>query len=126
MKFCFISFIVFALQAMYENKNIRKLTVDGLEYYWKVEDDTRDYQGLIVTVGMVLKPYKRLVFDFRFDYEKIKTSSETSKRSLTGVTPKLITEAITFAYQNYNWGGNPTCAFKFESGVFQGKNEESI
>ena len=105
--------------ALPKNKNLRKLTNNDVQYYWKVEDDTRDFQGLIVTVGMVALPHKRFIFDFRFNYVKLKIASEEEKKPLSEVTPKLIIDAIAFAIKNYNWGEIPFCAFKFELGIFQ-------
>ena len=102
-----------------KNKNRRKLIYDEIEYYWRVEDDTRDFQGLIVTIGIVSHPFKRCCFDFRFDNEDLKSSSGASDSSLIFVTPKLVKEAIAFAKENYNWGKQSTCYFKFEKGSFQ-------
>ncbi|MFK8101869.1 MAG: hypothetical protein AB8G15_05075 [Saprospiraceae bacterium] len=101
-----------------KNKNLRILTTNETDYYWKVEDDTRDFKGLLVTVGKVAKPDQRFVFLFRFDYAQIKNAPPTSKLSSTGVTPKLIKAAIDFAQENYNWGENLTCSFRFEKGIF--------
>ncbi len=83
--------------ALPKNKYLRKLTIEDLEYYWKVEDDTSDFRGLVVSVGMVLQPYKRFVFDFRFDHHRESEVPGKSIPNINQVTPKLIKESIAFA-----------------------------
>ncbi len=104
--------------ALPKNKNLRRLRTNGIDYYWKVAPDTRAFNGLLVTVGKVLKPHQRFVFVFRFDYEPLNAAPPSSKLSLTGVTPKLIKESIKFAQENYHWGESLTCSFRFENSAF--------
>lgn len=105
--------------ALPKSKHLRKITVDGTEYYWKVEEDTRDYRGLIVTVGVVAKPYKRFIFDFRFSYNHTNDDSHIIRPAITAVTPNLIKQSIAFAYQKANWEESKKCFFKFKADQFQ-------
>lgn len=104
--------------ALPKNKHLRKITVDETPYYWKVEDNINTFQGLIVTVGFESAPYKRLEFEFIFDFDAIYPPSKEAIQILSEVTPNLIKESIHFAKENYNWGEQPTCRFKYESNVF--------
>lgn len=93
--------------AIPKNKNIRKISVNGVHYYWTIKYD-EDYGNIICNVGLVDEP------SFRFSFCRGANNSHVrwthngveAKDELEAVTPKLVSEAIKFANENLDWKNN--------------------
>lgn len=93
--------------AVPKNRNIRKITVDSLQYYWSIKYD-EDYGIIQCNIGLVNKPSYR----FRF----IRTANKSHVRYILNgiedkdevevITPKLVAEAIKFANNSLDWKNN--------------------
>lgn len=90
--------------ALPKNKKIRRITVDGVEYYWTSKYD-EIYGQINCNIGLVEKP------NYRFSFLRGLDSSHTQyihngiseEDLLNAITPKLISDAIKYANKNLNW-----------------------
>ncbi len=93
--------------AIARNKNIRKITVENVRYYWTIKYD-EDYGDIICRIGLVEEP------NFRFSFCRVANDSHVRwinnscdpKDELQAITPKLVSEAIKFANENLDWKNN--------------------
>jgi hypothetical protein len=84
-----------------KNKNIRKITVNNIQYYWSIKYD-EDYGIVVCNVGLVEKPNYRFCFSRGADNSHVRwiRNRIEEKDELKAITPKLVSEAIKFANEN--------------------------
>ena len=90
-----------------KNKNIRKIIVNTIQYYWSIKYD-EDYGLIVCNIGLVDEP------NFRFSFSRGANKSHIryiqngikEKDEIAAITPKLVAEAILFANDNLDWKNN--------------------
>lgn len=110
-----------------KNKNIRKITVDNVQYYWSIKYDA-DYGDIICNIGLVEEP------NFRFSFCRGANSSHVrwirngveEKDELEAVTPKLVADAIKFANENLDWKHSKYSKILSDSTGFSLYNREEL
>lgn len=90
--------------AIPKNKNIRKITVDNLHYYWSIQYD-EDYGWIVCTIGLVDQPNVSFSFSRGANHSHTKyiENGIEEKEEVQAITPKLVAEAIAFANANLDW-----------------------
>ena len=82
-------------------KGIRKINVDGIEYYYTVK---LDYYNMTIqtAVGLVDKPNKRFYFSAKQGDPNIVTE-KSEKYNPGTITPSIISQAIKYATNQTDW-----------------------
>ncbi|CAM1363367.1 hypothetical protein [Tenacibaculum xiamenense] len=90
--------------AVSKNRNIRKIIVDNIQYYWSIKYD-EDYGLIICNIGLFDKPNYRFSFSRGANDSHIRSihNGIEEKDEIEAITPKLVAEAIEFANANLNW-----------------------
>ncbi|WP_103070883.1 hypothetical protein [Aquimarina sediminis] len=90
-----------------KNKNIRKITVNNIQYYWSIKYD-EDYGLVFCTIGLVDKPNFRFSFSRGVDNSHVRyiQNGIEEKDEIEAITPKLVANAIVFANKNLDWKNN--------------------
>lgn len=87
-----------------KNKNIRKITVDGVQYYWSIKYD-EDYGDIVCNIGLIEQSNFRFSFCRGADasHKKYFDNGVEEKDQVKAITSKLVAEAIQFANKNIDW-----------------------
>ena len=108
-----------------KHRNIRKITVDDVSYYWTIQYD-EDYGLITCTIGLVNQPNIRFSFTrgasdahVRFIQNHVEEKDE-----LTAITPKLVAEAITFVNKKLDWKNTSVSKIVSDSTGFRVIDEE--
>ncbi len=103
-----------------KNKNIRKIAVNNIQYYWSVKYD-EDYGVIICNVGLVEKPNFRFCFSRGANNSHVRwiRNGVEEKDELKAVTPKLVSEAIKFANENLDWKNSGFSQIQSDSNGFR-------
>ena len=87
-----------------KNKNIRKIIVNNIQYYWNINYD-EDYGLITCNIGLVDKPNYRFSFIRGGDetHTKYIHNSIEEEDILKAITPSLVKKAIEYANENLDW-----------------------
>lgn len=105
--------------AIPKSKNIRKITVDDIEYYWAIKYD-EDYGLTACNVGLVEKSNYRFSFVRGVDesHQRYIHNSIKEKDEVKAITPGLVKEAILYANANLDWKNTSECRINSDSDGF--------
>lgn len=105
--------------ALPKNKNIRKIMVNDIEYYWTISYD-EDYGLITCNVGLVDKPNYRFNFSRGGDKTHIQYihNSIEEKDTLKAITPNLVRKAIEYANENLDWKNTKNSSLSSNSDGF--------
>ena len=73
-----------------KNKGLRKIVINDIEYYWKIDKDIKT-DILKVTIGKVLEPNKRIILSLKDSLE----TEDGIKNQI--INPQLIKDTIKYA-----------------------------
>ena len=92
--------------ALPKNKNIRKIKVDNIDYYWKASHDY-SINRIVVRIGLVEKPNIgfKLLSELNDPSLKFVTpeSNTTPNTWFGSISPQNIKDSIVFANNNMDW-----------------------
>jgi hypothetical protein len=93
--------------AIPKHKNIRKITINNIEYYWSIKYD-EDYRLIKCNIGLVNEPSYRFSFICGANDSHVQYIHNTieEKDEVEAITPKLVAQAIEFVNNNLDWKNN--------------------
>ena len=105
--------------AVPKHKNIRKITVDNIQYYWTIRYD-EDYGLLNCTFGLMDQPNFRCSFRCGVDDIHVRyiQNGIAEEDEVNSITPKLIAQAIQLANNNVDWKNTKEIKMDYKSNGF--------
>lgn len=105
--------------AISKNKNIRKIIVDNIEYYWTVKYD-EDYGIITCYVGLIETPNYRFGFGRGVDdsHKKWIDNGVEKQEQIQAITSSLVKKAIVYANQHLDWKNSQDTFISYSSKWF--------
>lgn len=103
-----------------KNKNIRKIKVDDVEYYWNIDYD-EDYGIIGCNVGLVEQPNYRFSFARGADdnHKRYIHNGIEKEEEVKAITPSMVRSAIVYANKNMDWKNSKPSNLPYDSKWFQ-------
>lgn len=105
--------------AIPQNRNIRKLKVDNIEYYWTIKYD-EDYGDILCHVGLVEMPNFRFGFVRGADdsHKKWIDNGVKKEEQVKAISPSIVRQAILYANKNLDWKNSKSSFIPYDSEWF--------